>query len=74
MNNWVWFQEQASAMGVSVTDEQRDRFQRFHELLLDGNTRANLTRIVDERDAILNHSLDALLFLKMGPAERHDRP
>ena len=73
-NNWEWFQEQASALGVPVTDEQRDRFQRFHELLLDGNTRANLTRIVDERDAILKHYLDALLFLKMVPDDMHDRP
>lgn len=73
-NNWDWFQEQASALGVPVTDAQRDQFARFHALLLDGNTRANLTRIVDERDAILKHYLDALLFLKMVPAEWHDRP
>lgn len=74
IDNWDWFQEQASAMGVPVDDAQRALFERFHALLLDGNTRANLTRIVDERDAILKHYLDALLFLKMVPEAWHDRP
>jgi 16S rRNA (guanine527-N7)-methyltransferase len=49
-------------------------FMRFHDLLVEGNTRSNLTRIVDEKDAIIKHYLDALTYLKFVPEAYHDRP
>jgi 16S rRNA (guanine527-N7)-methyltransferase len=74
MNNWIWFQEQAAALGVPVTDAQRDMFMRFHDLLVEGNTRTNLTRILDEKDAIIKHYLDALTYLKYVPEADQDKP
>jgi 16S rRNA (guanine527-N7)-methyltransferase len=74
MNNWIWLQEQAAAIGVTVTDDQRDMFARFHDLLVDGNTRSNLTRIVDEKDAIIKHYLDALTYLTMIPEADQAKP
>src|SRR5437870_3645642 len=38
----------ASALGVSLTDDQRDRFVRYAALLTEWNTRMNLTRIRPE--------------------------
>lgn len=74
MNNWIWFQEQATALGVPVSDEQRDMFMKFHDLLVEGNTRSNLTRILDEKDAIIKHYLDALTYLKYVPEAEQEKP
>ena len=74
MNPWEWFQQEASTLGVPVSDAQRDAFARFHALLVEANKTTNLTRILDERDAILKHYLDSLLFLRFLPADYHDRP
>lgn len=74
MDAWAWFQAEAETLGVSVSDAQRDQFMRFHEILVEANKTTNLTRIVDERDAILKHYLDSLMFLRMVPADWHEKP
>jgi 16S rRNA (guanine527-N7)-methyltransferase len=74
MSAWDWFQQEAEALGVPVSDEQRALFVRYHELLVKANETTNLTRIVDERDAIIKHYLDALLFLRAVPAELQEKP
>ncbi|HEY9720543.1 MAG TPA: 16S rRNA (guanine(527)-N(7))-methyltransferase RsmG [Oscillatoriaceae cyanobacterium] len=74
MDSWHWFQQEAAALGVPVTDEQRDRFARYHALLVEANRTTNLTRITDLRDAILKHYLDSLLFLRLVPSEWTERP
>jgi 16S rRNA (guanine527-N7)-methyltransferase len=74
MGPWDWFQEQAAALGVPVTDAQRQLFERYHALLVKTNETTNLTRIVDERDAVVKHYLDSLLFLRMVPADWHEKP
>lgn len=71
---WTWLQEQAASFGVTVDDAQRDALARYHALLVEANQTTNLTRIVDERDAVVKHYLDALLFLRLVPADWHARP
>jgi 16S rRNA (guanine527-N7)-methyltransferase len=73
-DSWPFFQQAAAALGVPVTDAQRDAFRQYHELLVTANQTTNLTRIVDERDAVVKHYLDSLLFLSQVPAELHDQP
>jgi 16S rRNA (guanine527-N7)-methyltransferase len=73
-DTWTWLQQAAASHGVPMTDEQRDAFRRYHELLVEVNKTTNLTRIVDERDAAVKHYLDSLLFLAQLPAELHDKP
>lgn len=74
MNPWDWFQQEAAALGVPVSDAQRAMFERYHALLVETNRTTNLTRIVDEKDAILKHYLDSLLFLQLVPAELQEEP
>lgn len=74
MDTWTWLQAQAAALGVPMTDAQRDRMARYHALLVEANQTTNLTRIVDERDAAIKHYLDALTFLRLVPEGRQDEP
>lgn len=71
---WSYLQEQAAALGVPVSDEQCAAIARYHALLVEANRTTNLTRIVDEQDAVVKHYLDALLFLRLVPPAWHERP
>jgi len=53
----------------SLTDEQCDKFVAYYELLIDWNTRMNLTAITEPEDVVKKHfadSLAALPYLKIG--------
>jgi len=52
-----------------LTDEQLDRFDAYYALLIEWNTRMNLTAITDKEDVAKKHfvdSLAALPYLKQG--------
>ncbi len=62
----------ARALGIDLNAEQLDRFAHYAGLLVDWNTRLNLTAIVDPRDIVIKHFLDSLSVLKaMPPKARH---
>ncbi len=64
----------AAAMGVRLDGEQVARFARYRELLLDWNTRINLTAITDPAEVVTKHFLDSLTCALALPAnERGDR-
>lgn len=44
-----------------ITDGQSDKFARYYELLVDWNSRVNLTAITDEREVAEKHFADSLL-------------
>ena len=50
----------AAAMGIALDEGQFARFERLRALLLDWNTRANLTAITDPAEVETRHFLDAL--------------
>jgi 16S rRNA (guanine527-N7)-methyltransferase len=50
----------AAALGITVDDAQVARFRRYRELLLDWNTRINLTAITDPAEVATRHFLDSL--------------
>ena len=50
----------AAAMGVALDDGQVARFERLRALLLDWNTRVNLTSITDPAEVETRHFLDSL--------------
>lgn len=50
----------AKAMGLALDDRQIDQFRRLRALLLDWNTRFNLTAISDPAEVETRHFLDAL--------------
>lgn len=66
--------EGAAALGLALDAIQLTRFSRFRDLLLDWNTRINLTAITDPSEVLTRHFLDALTCLLAVPeAERHRR-
>ena len=55
--------EQAKRIGIPVSAEQAEMFQRYMELLLEWNERLNLTAITQPEEIIEKHFLDGLTVL-----------
>lgn len=64
----------ASELGIEFEPGDLDRLARFLALLLDANTRTNLTAITDPGEAWTRHILDALTLLPMLAELPADRP
>ncbi len=50
----------AAALGIALDEAQLAGFRRYRELLLDWNTRVNLTTITDPAEVATRHFLDSL--------------
>src|SRR5690242_21409806 len=64
----------ATTLGVSLDDAQLDQFRRFRDLLLDANTRINLTAITDPAEVVTRHFLDSLTCLLAVAPDLRSRP
>ena len=54
----------ARAMGIDMSPEQAERFERYHALLAEANARMNLTRVPDDpREAADRNYLDCIAVL-----------
>ncbi len=60
----------AAACGILLDQAQLAAFARYRELLLDWNTRVNLTAITDPQEIITRHFLDSLTCLLAVSKER----
>jgi 16S rRNA (guanine527-N7)-methyltransferase len=61
----------ATALGIALDEARLDRFRRYRELLLDWNTRINLTAITDPAEVATRHFLDSLtIALAIADSER----
>lgn len=60
MNN---LQRNAAKHGIALDAQMLERFSTYEELLLDWNTRINLTAITDHEEILTKHFLDSLLLL-----------
>lgn len=58
MENWIKSAEQL--FGVSLSDDQREKFQIYEKLLLEWNAKINLTAVRDVEGIRLKHFLDSL--------------
>lgn len=56
----------AFALGITLTPDQSEQFSRLYALLLDGNSRLNLTALKTEQDIVLKHFVDSLSCLRGG--------
>ena len=56
--------EEAQTIGVQVSDDQTALMVKHLGLVIEKNKVLNLTRIVDEHDAVTKHLVDSLLFVK----------
>ncbi len=52
--------EAAAAYGLPLSEEQIAQFNRYYELLVDWNTRMNLTAIMEPKDVAVKHIIDSL--------------
>lgn len=50
-----------NSYGFSLSDNQKDQFQRYYELLLEWNEKINLTAITEQSEVIEKHFLDSIL-------------
>ena len=68
--NPLW-NDLAARAGVTFSDDQHARLARYLDLLLEANTRMNLTRITDRAAAETQHVGDALTLLPLLPNSPH---
>jgi 16S rRNA (guanine527-N7)-methyltransferase len=64
----------AAALGVALDDARLNQFQRFRDLLLDANTRVNLTAISGPAEVVTRHFLDSLTCLLAVAPDQRTRP
>ncbi len=57
------FVEGLRQLGLSLNEQQVTQFQRYREMLLDWNSRINLTAITDPEEVLSKHFLDSLSLL-----------
>jgi 16S rRNA (guanine527-N7)-methyltransferase len=67
------FIEQAASLGIEFDADDLARLARYLELLLDANTRFNLTAITDPAEAWRRHILDSLTLLPLIESAREAR-
>ncbi|MBE0451151.1 MAG: 16S rRNA (guanine(527)-N(7))-methyltransferase RsmG [Clostridia bacterium] len=54
------------AMSIPLTDIQKNKFNRYFDLLISENEKYNLTGIVDYDEVCVKHFLDSVLIEKLG--------
>ena len=57
-------QQFANQLGVTLSQQQLDQFDRYAQLLVEWNEKINLTAIVDPREIVIKHFADSISFLK----------
>ena len=50
----------AQKFGIALNDVQLEQFEIFYKLIVDWNTKINLTAITDEKDFVVKHVIDSL--------------
>ncbi len=58
------FRSGLEALGLTLTEEQFERFDRFYELLIEKNKVMNLTAITEYDDVVTKHFIDSLSIVK----------
>lgn len=51
-------------LGINITDEAVDRFDKYAEMLVDYNEKVNLTAITASDDIVIKHFADSLCLMK----------
>ena len=72
-NHFTVLREGAGQLGLALSAHQLSQFARFRDLLLDWNTRINLTAVTDPAEVEVRHFLDSLTCLEALPASLRER-
>lgn len=62
--------EESMRIGVFLEERALERFNTYYEMLIDYNTRMNLTAITEEQEVIVKHFCDSLFLLTKCDVER----
>ena len=54
---------EVETLGIELDELALDRFQKYYEMLIDYNTRMNLTAITEEYEVIVKHFCDSLYLI-----------
>ncbi len=74
MDAWQLMISEAATFGLMLDAAAVAKLKRYYALLIAGNQKTNLTRITDEREAVVKHFLDSLTVLSAVPRELWDQP
>lgn len=55
--------EEAKSIGINLDETALKRFEAYYNMLIDYNTRMNLTAITEEKEVIVKHFCDSLYLL-----------
>ncbi len=55
--------DEVKTIGIELDETALDRFYTYYKMLIDYNTRMNLTAITDEKEVIVKHFCDSLCLL-----------
>ena len=61
-----FFYQALAEQGFELTDQQKDQFQRYFQLLVEWNEKINLTAITAEEEVYLKHFYDSLAPILQG--------
>ena len=59
------FIEELNKLGITITEEQLNKLNKFYKLLIEWNEKINLTRITEENEVYLKHFYDSLTIKKV---------
>ncbi len=59
------FIEKVQELGITLTEEQLNKLNKYYNLLIEWNEKINLTRITEEQDVYLKHFYDSLTIRKV---------
>lgn len=57
-------------LGISITEKQEQQFLNYYHLLLDWNSRVNLTGITEYPDVMRKHFLDSLCLVQLSDIDK----
>lgn len=63
MNKEEFYQE-VEKLGIHLNSNQKEQFEKFYEIVIEENTKINLTRITGKEDFYLKHFYDSLTVVK----------
>lgn len=64
MENEVFFLEGLKQLNIVPDKKMISQFSQYYDLLIEWNSKMNLTAITDEKDVVTKHFLDSLLLVK----------
>ncbi len=66
------FEKGLNELGIDLSEEQKQQFVRFYEMLVEKNKVMNLTAITEFDEVIVKHFIDSLAIVKVLPKEAFD--